>query len=60
MSRAVVRLVTTKDMQTTPSPLPIRNVHLDIKDAQCAETKDVLKISYHIILRFGAMDVQKG
>ena len=35
-------------------------MHLDIKDAQCAETKDVLKISYHIMTRLGAMGVQKG
>ena len=32
----------TKDMQTTH----LRSGHLDIKDAQCAETKDVLKKSY--------------
>ena len=37
--------VLTKDMQTQPhlSPLPLRSGHLHIKDAQCAETKDVLK-----------------
>ena len=37
--------VTTKDMLTPP----VRSGHLDIKDAQCAETKDVLKKSHHII-----------
>ena len=32
-----------------------------MKDAQiCAETKYVLKKSYHIILRFRVMGVQKG
>ena len=40
-------------MQTTH----LRSGHLDIKDAQCAETKDVLKTLYHIISRLGA---QKG
>ena len=47
----------TKDMQT---PLPLRSGHLDIKDAQCAENKDVCKISYHIISRWVAAGVQKG
>ena len=39
---------------------PLRSGHLDIKDGQCAETKDVLKISYHIISRLGTVGVQKG
>ena len=43
----------------TPSPLPLRNDHLDITDAQCAETKDALKISLHIISRLGAIGIQK-
>ena len=38
---------------------PLRSGYLDIKDAQCAETKDVLKISFHIISRLGVMGVQK-
>ena len=44
-----------------PPPLlyPLRSGHLDIKDAQCAETKDVLKMSYHIISRLGIMGIQK-
>ena len=37
-----------------------RSSHLDLRDAQCAETKDVLKISYHITSRLGAVGVQKG
>ena len=41
-------------------PTLLRSGHLDIKDTQCTETKDVLKISYHIILRFRVMGVQKG
>ena len=51
----------TKDMQTLPHPPsevtphtqnghPLRSGHLDIKDAQCAETKDVLKKSHHIAI----------
>ena len=43
----------SKDMQTPPPP-PVRSGHLDMKDAHCAETKDVLKKSYHIISRLGA------
>ena len=39
-------------MQTPP---PLRSGHLDIKYAQCAGTKDVLKISYR-----GAVGVKKG
>ena len=39
-----------------PRPL-IRNGHLAIKDAQCAENKDGLKISCHIISHLGAMGV---
>ena len=42
-------------MQTTL----FRSDHLDIRDAQCAETKDVVKISHHIISRSGAMGVQR-
>ena len=34
--------------------------YLDIKDAQNAETKDVLEISSHVISCLGAMGVQKG
>ena len=30
------------------------------KDAQWAETIDVLKIAYHIISRLGVMGIQKG
>ena len=29
-------------------PRLLRSGHLDIKDAQCVETKDALKKSYHI------------
>ena len=29
-----------------PPPPPLRSGHLDIKDAQYAETKDMLKIAY--------------
>ena len=36
--------VPRKDMQT-PS---LRSGHFDIRDAQCPEIKDVLKIPYHI------------
>ena len=46
----------TKDMQTSP---PLRSGHLDIKDAQCAKTKEVLKKPYHIISRFRVMSVKK-
>ena len=48
--------VPSKDLQTPP----LRNGHLYIKDTQCAETKDVQKISYHIISRFLVIGVQKG
>ena len=34
----------TKDIQS----LPLRNGHLDIKDAQCDENKEGCKISYHV------------
>ena len=47
----------TKDIKT-PSPLPLRNGHLDIKDAQCDENKNGRKVSYHIISRLGAVGVQ--
>ena len=40
-------------------PPPLRSDHLDIKEVQCAETKDVLKISYHIVSRFRVMGVLK-
>ena len=52
--------VPSKDMQSCRplSPPPPRSGHLDIKDAQCAENKDVLKKSYHIILRFRVMGIQ--
>ena len=40
-------------------PSLYRSSHLDIKDAQCAENKDVLKISYHIISCLGVIGVQK-
>ena len=43
-------------MQTSA---PLRSGHLDIRDAQYAETKDVLKRSYHIISRFQDRGVQK-
>ena len=33
---------------------------LNIKDAHCAECKDLLKKSYHIISCYRVMDVQKG
>ena len=47
----------TKDMQTS---LPrFRSGYIDKKIAQCAEAKDVLKKSYHIISRFRVMGVQK-
>ena len=36
-----------------------RSGHLDIKDAQCAETKNVLQKSYHIISCFPDMGAQK-
>ena len=39
---------------------PLRSDNLDMKDAQCAETKDERKISYHVISRLDAMGVQKG
>ena len=39
---------------------PIRNGHLDIKDAQCARKNDGRKTSYHIISRIGATAVKKG
>ena len=39
-------------LNVDPTPPPLRSGHLDIKHAQCAETKDVLKKSYHIITRF--------
>ena len=52
---SIIVPVSSKDMQTL-----LRSGHLDIKDAQCAETKDGPKISYYIILRLGAMSVQKG
>ena len=39
---------------------PLRSGHLNVKDAQCAETKDVLKKSYHIMSSFQVMGVQKG
>ena len=48
--------VQTKDLHT---PLSIRSGHLDIKDEQCAESKDGHKISYHIKLRLDAVGVQK-
>ena len=41
--------VPSKDMQTPP---PLKSGDLDIKDAQCAETEDVLKKSYHSLSRF--------
>ena len=44
-----VDLVPSKDMQTPPSPAVLRSGHLDIKDAQYAVTKDVLKKSSHHI-----------
>ena len=34
-------------MQT---PLHLKSVHIDIKDGQCAETEDVLKISYDMVV----------
>ena len=39
-------------------PILLRSGHLVIQDAQWAETIDVLKISYRIITRSGAMSVQ--
>ena len=51
--------VPTKDMQIPHPPL-LKSGHLDIKYAQCAENKDVSKISYHIISRVGAVGIQKG
>ena len=47
-------------LNVDPTPPPLRSGHLDIKHAQCAETKDVLKISYHTISRVGAVGVRKG
>ena len=41
-------------------PPPLRSGHFDIKDAQWAETKYMLNISYHIISRFRFMGVQMG
>ena len=38
--------IPTTDMQTSP---PLRNAHLDIKDAQCAKENDGHKISSHHI-----------
>ena len=42
---------------------PLRSGHLDIKDAQCAETKDVLKKLYRAFdtwaSRMGVMGAQK-
>ena len=46
-----------KDIQTRPHHL--RSDHIDIKDEQCAETKVVLKKSYHIISRFLVIGVKK-
>ena len=48
--------VAINDKQT-PS---LRSDHLNINDAQCAENKDGLKISYHIITCLGTTGVQKG
>ena len=48
--------VPCKDMGNS---LLLRSGHLDIKDTQCAETKDVLKKSYNITSRFRVMGVQK-
>ena len=41
-------------------PPPLRNGHLDIRDAQCALKNDWRKISSHTISRLGATGVQKG
>ena len=49
--------VPCKDMGNS---LLLRSGHLDIKDTQCAETKDVLKKSYNITSRFQVMGVEKG
>ena len=44
----------------TPTPPPLhRSGHLDIKDMQYTETKDVLIKSYHITSRFRVMGVQE-
>ena len=52
--------VSSKDMQT---PSPLRSGHIDIKDAQCAETKYVLKKSYRVFdlwaCKSGVMGTQK-
>ena len=54
MIRTIYGRFPTMNMQT-PS---LRSSHLDIKDVQCAETKDVLKILYHVISCLGAVGVQ--
>ena len=54
------RVVSQLRICRPPPPPLLRSSHLDIKDTQCAETKDVLKIAYHIISRFRVMGVQKG
>ena len=46
VERYVESPVPNKEMQTSPSPL--RSSHLDIKDEQCAETKNMLKKSYRV------------
>ena len=51
--KKIIGPVPSKDMQTQPAHPLFRSGHLDIKDVQCAKTKDMLKISYHIILRSG-------
>ena len=53
MIRTIYGRFPTMNMQT-PS---LRSSHLDIKDVQCAETKDVLKISYQIISRLGVFEL---
>ena len=50
------------DLSSPPPPF-LRSGHLDIKDAQCAETKDVLKISHRVFelwaSKRGVMGAQK-
>ena len=46
--KKIIGPVPSKDMQTQPAHPLFRSGHLDIKDVQCAKTKDMLKISYHI------------
>ena len=52
-------LFPTEDMQTPPRPSEVTD-HLDMKDMQCAETKDVLKISYHVFELWASKRVVMG